>query len=67
MSCRVNVANHAIVTIETSVGRVDALIFLAKGLPQKFPAPILVTIHLARQFRSSTMLTARWSDSRAPG
>jgi two-component system chemotaxis response regulator CheB len=46
-------ANRDILTIGTSAGGVEALIFLAKNLPPNFPAAVLVTIHLSNQFRSS--------------
>jgi two-component system chemotaxis response regulator CheB len=39
-------ANRDIVAIGTSAGGVEALLFLAKNLPAKFPASILVTLHL---------------------
>src|SRR5262245_34536711 len=39
-------ANRDIVAIGTSAGGVDALMFLAKNLPEKLPASILVTLHL---------------------
>ena len=45
--------NRDIVAIGTSAGGFEALLFLAKGLPQNFPASILVTIHLPLEFRSS--------------
>lgn len=48
-----SVANRDIVAIGTSAGGFEALLFLAKGFPQNFPASILVTIHLPLQFRSS--------------
>src|SRR5262245_42575861 len=47
------VANRDIVAIGTSAGGFEALLFLAKGFPQNFPASILVTIHLPLEFRSS--------------
>jgi two-component system, chemotaxis family, protein-glutamate methylesterase/glutaminase len=46
-------ANRDIVAIGTSAGGFEALLFLAKGFPQNFPASILVTIHLPLEFRSS--------------
>jgi two-component system, chemotaxis family, protein-glutamate methylesterase/glutaminase len=46
-------ANRDIIAIGTSAGGVEALILLAKGLPESFPASVLVTIHLPRQFRSN--------------
>ena len=42
-------ANRDIVAIGTSAGGVEALIFLAKHLPEAFPASVIVTIHLARE------------------
>ena len=45
--------NRDIVAIGTSAGGFEALLFLAKGFPQNFPATILITIHLPLQFRSS--------------
>jgi two-component system, chemotaxis family, protein-glutamate methylesterase/glutaminase len=39
-------ANRDIVVIGTSAGGVEALLFLAKNLPSKLPASILVTLHL---------------------
>jgi len=44
--------NRDIVAIGTSAGGVDALRFLAGRFPADFPATVLVTIHLASQFRS---------------
>src|SRR5262245_54154728 len=46
-------ANRDIVAIGTSAGGVDALLRLAKTLPERFPAAILVTIHLPSQPASS--------------
>src|SRR5262249_27600238 len=46
-------ANRDIVAIGTSAGGVDALVFLAQRFSPKFPATILVTIHLASEVRSS--------------
>ena len=46
-------ANRDIVAVGTSAGGFEALLLLAKGFPQNFPASILVTIHLPLQFRSS--------------
>jgi two-component system chemotaxis response regulator CheB len=48
-----NMANRDVVAIGTSAGGVEALLFLASGFPENFPASILVTIHLPLQFRSS--------------
>src|SRR3954462_13202493 len=45
-------ANRDIVAIGTSAGGVEALIFLAKNLPARFPASILVTLHLPAHTRS---------------
>jgi two-component system chemotaxis response regulator CheB len=45
--------NRDILAIGTSAGGVEALLFLARQMPREFPASILVTIHLSRQFRSS--------------
>src|ERR1041385_6675330 len=42
-------ANRDIVAIGTSAGGVQALLFLAKNLPVKFPASILITLHLPHQ------------------
>jgi two-component system chemotaxis response regulator CheB len=39
-------ANRDLVAIGTSAGGVEALIFLAKHLPDPFPASVLVTIHI---------------------
>src|SRR5262249_28538679 len=44
--------NRNIVAIGTSAGGVDALRFLVSKLPADFPASVLVTIHLASNFRS---------------
>jgi two-component system chemotaxis response regulator CheB len=44
--------NRDIVTIGTSAGGVEALRFLAGKFPRDFPATVLVTIHLASDFRS---------------
>jgi two-component system, chemotaxis family, protein-glutamate methylesterase/glutaminase len=46
-------ANRDVVAIGTSAGGVEALRFLASGFATNFPASILVTIHLAAEFRSS--------------
>src|SRR5215470_5531003 len=46
-------ANRDIVAIGTSAGGVDALVFLAQRFSPKFPATILVAIHLASEVRSS--------------
>lgn len=45
-------ANRDIIAVGTSAGGVDALQFLAERLPPDLPASILVTIHLAKEFRS---------------
>jgi two-component system, chemotaxis family, protein-glutamate methylesterase/glutaminase len=45
-------ANRDVVAIGTSAGGVEALLFLANGFPENFPASILVTIHLPLEFRS---------------
>ncbi|MBV9251375.1 MAG: chemotaxis protein CheB [Acetobacteraceae bacterium] len=45
--------NRDVVSIGTSAGGVEALLFLAKHLPQRFPATILITIHLPSHFRST--------------
>lgn len=45
-------ANRDIIAIGTSAGGVDALQFLAARLPPDLPASILITIHLAKEFRS---------------
>jgi two-component system, chemotaxis family, protein-glutamate methylesterase/glutaminase len=45
-------ANRDIVAIGTSAGGIEALLFLAKGFRENFPASILVTIHLPSQFPS---------------
>src|ERR1043165_9596648 len=45
-------ANRDIVAIGTSAGGVEALLFLAKNLPAKFPASVLVTLHLPLHARS---------------
>lgn len=41
-----------VVSIGTSAGGVEALLFLAKSFPVSFPAAIIITIHLPSQFRS---------------
>src|SRR5215475_6472055 len=46
-------ANRDLVAVGTSAGGVDALSALVKGLPEAFPAALLVTIHLSDQFPSS--------------
>lgn len=46
-------ANRDLVAVGTSAGGVEALSALAKGLPEAFPAALLVTIHLSDQFPSS--------------
>jgi two-component system, chemotaxis family, protein-glutamate methylesterase/glutaminase len=45
-------ANRDIVAIGTSAGGVEALLYLAQRFSPNFPATVLVTIHLSRQFRS---------------
>jgi two-component system, chemotaxis family, protein-glutamate methylesterase/glutaminase len=45
--------NRDIVAIGTSAGGVEALMYLARRFPPDFPAALLVTIHLPKQFRSS--------------
>jgi two-component system, chemotaxis family, protein-glutamate methylesterase/glutaminase len=45
-------ANRDIVAIGTSAGGFEALRFLAKGFDQRFPASILISIHLPLEFRS---------------
>jgi two-component system chemotaxis response regulator CheB len=39
-------ANRDLVVIGTSAGGVEALLYLTKNLPDRFPASILITIHL---------------------
>jgi two-component system chemotaxis response regulator CheB len=46
-------ANRDLVAIGTSAGGVAALRALVRGLPNGFPAVVLITIHLSNQFRSS--------------
>jgi two-component system chemotaxis response regulator CheB len=46
-------ANRDLVVIGTSAGGVEALLFLAKNLPERFPASVLVTIHLPSHSRSA--------------
>jgi two-component system, chemotaxis family, protein-glutamate methylesterase/glutaminase len=46
-------SNRDILTIGTSAGGVEALVFLAKRFQPDFPASVLVTIHLPSDFRSS--------------
>jgi two-component system chemotaxis response regulator CheB len=46
-------ANHDIVAIGTSAGGVEALLFLAARLSPRFPAAIVVTIHLPSNARST--------------
>jgi two-component system, chemotaxis family, protein-glutamate methylesterase/glutaminase len=46
-------ANRDIVAIGASAGGFEALLFLAKGFPQNFPASILVTIHRSNSVRLS--------------
>jgi two-component system, chemotaxis family, protein-glutamate methylesterase/glutaminase len=46
-------SNRDVAAIGTSAGGVEALLFLANGFPENFPASILVTIHLPLQFHSS--------------
>ena len=45
-------ANRDLVAIGTSAGGVQALLFLARSFRADFPAAILMTIHLSRDFRS---------------
>lgn len=45
--------NRDVLAIGTSAGGVEALAFLAARFQPKFPASILVTIHLSSQFRSA--------------
>lgn len=46
-------ANRDVLTVGTSAGGVEALLFLAKRLPRELPAAVLVTIHLPPQMRSA--------------
>jgi len=46
-------ANRDVLAIGTSAGGVDALLFIAKGLPRNLPAAILITIHLPSHVRST--------------
>lgn len=46
-------ANRDIVAIGTSAGGVEALLFLARQFPPRFPAAILVTLHLPSHARST--------------
>ena len=46
-------ANRDVVAIGASSGGIEALLFLAKHFPANFPASVLVTVHLAREFNSS--------------
>jgi two-component system chemotaxis response regulator CheB len=46
-------ANRDIVTLGTSAGGVDALMFLAKALPRTLPASVLLTIHLPSYMKST--------------
>jgi two-component system chemotaxis response regulator CheB len=45
-------ANRDILAIGASAGGVDALRFLASGLPRELPASVLVVLHLPPQYRS---------------
>lgn len=45
--------NRGVLAIGTSAGGVAALRYLAQRLPPDFPAAILVTLHLATDFKSS--------------
>ena len=45
--------NRDILSIGTSAGGVEALLFLAKRFPSDFPAAVLVTIHLPSHARSA--------------
>lgn len=46
-------ANRDIVAIGTSAGGVEALLSLARHLPERFPAAVLVTIHLPSHSHSA--------------
>ena len=46
-------ASRDIVAIGTSAGGVEALCYLAERLPPGLPASLLITIHLAKHYRSS--------------
>jgi two-component system chemotaxis response regulator CheB len=48
----VEMGNRDVVTIGASAGGVEALVFLAGKLPPELEASILVTIHLASEYRS---------------
>ena len=45
--------NRDLVVIGTSAGGVEALLFVAKNLPERFPASVLITIHLPSHSRSA--------------
>jgi two-component system chemotaxis response regulator CheB len=45
-------ANRDLIAIGTSAGGVDALLKLARDLPARIPAAILVTIHMSPHFKS---------------
>src|SRR4051812_10151447 len=46
-------ANRDLVAVGTSAGGVEALLFLARSLPDVFPAALLVTIHIGNFARST--------------
>jgi two-component system, chemotaxis family, protein-glutamate methylesterase/glutaminase len=48
-----SMANRDIMTIGTSAGGVEALLFLTKAFRPDLPATVLITIHLSSHFRSS--------------
>jgi two-component system chemotaxis response regulator CheB len=45
--------NRDVLAVGTSAGGVEALMFLAKGLPRDLPASVLITIHLPSYSNSS--------------
>jgi two-component system chemotaxis response regulator CheB len=46
-------ANRDILEVGTSAGGLEALCYLAKGLPRNFEASVLVTMHLSSRFQSA--------------
>jgi two-component system, chemotaxis family, protein-glutamate methylesterase/glutaminase len=56
-------SEYEVVAIGASTGGPAAVLDILRGLPEKFPLPILVLIHLAEPF---AMALAEWLDGQSP-